>query len=150
MHSLVAQLRLHVGEDGCDQISLLSFSDLSLVSDPRVEDGLDVGGDGGLLSESISLVLESSGFLIIPCDEPPVSCAARYARLTLESSKRDLVRASTSLSSPTDSIRDWTASVWAAREVLRISVTFYDGRDGGGEYGAAGRARKGDCGRSLP
>ena len=54
---------LNVGEDGRDEISLLSFSDLSLVSDPGVEDGLDVGGDGGLLSKSVRLVLESGGFL---------------------------------------------------------------------------------------
>lgn len=46
-------------------------------------------------------------------------------RRTLESSKRDLVSASTSLSSPTDSILVLTASVWLALETFRISVTFY-------------------------
>lgn len=44
---------------------------------------------------------------------------------TLESSNRVLVSASTSLSSPTESILVLTASVWLALETFRISVTFY-------------------------
>lgn len=33
------------------------------MTDPRVEDSLDVGGDGGLLAEGKGLVLEGGGLL---------------------------------------------------------------------------------------
>lgn len=60
---LVAELLLHVGEHGLDQLALLGLTDLSLVTDVRVEDGLDVGNERGLLLQGESLVLELGSLL---------------------------------------------------------------------------------------
>lgn len=47
-----------------DEVGLLGLSHGLLVSDPRVEDGLGLGGQGGLLSEGEVLGLESGGLLM--------------------------------------------------------------------------------------
>lgn len=130
---LVAKLLLDVAEDGRDEVALLLLAELRLVADVRVEDRLDLGRDGRLLLEAERLVLELGGLL---CGRTGgmqgVSEALRGGARedgcgrgrTLESSKSCLVSCSTSLSSWTDSMRAPTAAVWAARDELRMSLTF--------------------------
>jgi hypothetical protein len=57
------QLLLDLGNDGLSKLPLLALLDLALVTDPRVEDSLGLGGKGGLLLELISLSLELGGLL---------------------------------------------------------------------------------------
>lgn len=52
-----------VGGDGLVERLLLGLTLLLLVADPRVEDGLDLGLDGGLLLEEEVLVLDLVGLL---------------------------------------------------------------------------------------
>mgnify|MGYP007098528139 CR=1 FL=1 len=59
----VVELLLNLGDDGLGKLLLLPLLDLTLVADPRVEDGLGLGGDGGLLLELESLSLELGGLL---------------------------------------------------------------------------------------
>lgn len=47
-----------------DEVGLLGLSHGLLVSDPRVENGLGLGGQGGLLSKGEVLGLESGGLLM--------------------------------------------------------------------------------------
>lgn len=60
---LVAELLLHVGQDRLDELALLGLAHLRLVTNPRVEDRLDLGGEGRLLAQGESLVLELGGLL---------------------------------------------------------------------------------------
>jgi hypothetical protein len=59
----VLELLLDLGNDGLGKLLLLPLLDLALVADPRVEDGLGLGGDGGLLLKLKSLGLELGGLL---------------------------------------------------------------------------------------
>lgn len=59
----VANLGLDLGDDGSGQLLLLHLSDLGLVSDPGVKDGLGLVGDFNLLLELECLGLKSSGLL---------------------------------------------------------------------------------------
>jgi hypothetical protein len=59
----VLELLLDLGNDGLSQLPLLALLDLALVTDPGVEDGLGLGGQGSLLLELESLSLELGGFL---------------------------------------------------------------------------------------
>lgn len=59
----VLELLLDLGDDRLGQLPLLSLLDLALVSDPRVEDGLGLGSQGGLLLKLESLSLKLGGFL---------------------------------------------------------------------------------------
>lgn len=52
-----------VGGDSLEESELLGLTLLLLVADPRVEDGLDLGLDGGLLLEEEVLVLNLVGLL---------------------------------------------------------------------------------------
>lgn len=57
------ELLLHLGDDALRELPLLALLDLALVADPRLEDRLCLGGEGGLLLELVGLVLELGGFL---------------------------------------------------------------------------------------
>ena len=59
----LGDLRRDVGGDGLVESLLLGLTLLLLVADPRVEDGLDLGLDGGLLLEEEVLVLDLVGLL---------------------------------------------------------------------------------------
>lgn len=59
----VLELLLDLGNDRLSELLLLALLDLALVTDPGVEDGLGLGGQGGLLLELESLSLELGGFL---------------------------------------------------------------------------------------
>ncbi|KAK1240885.1 hypothetical protein MKX07_006318 [Trichoderma sp. CBMAI-0711] len=59
----VLELLLDLGDDGGGQLLLLALLDLALVADPGVEDGLGLGGKGGLLLELESLGLELGSLL---------------------------------------------------------------------------------------
>ena len=54
---------LDVGQNSLDQLALLGLTDLSLVTDVRVEDGFNIGNECGLLLEGEGLVLELGGLL---------------------------------------------------------------------------------------
>lgn len=77
MQLLVAELLLDRREDRLDEVFLFLLANLSLVADPRVENRLDVGRDGSLLTELEGLVLELSGLLAI------AECARARERGTL-------------------------------------------------------------------
>lgn len=59
----VLELLLDLGNDRVGQFLLLLCLDLTFVTNPRVEDGLGLGGDVGLLLELKGLGLELSGLL---------------------------------------------------------------------------------------
>jgi hypothetical protein len=59
----VLELLLNLGDNGGSKLLLLALLDLALVADPGVENGLGLGGQGGLLLELESLGLELGGFL---------------------------------------------------------------------------------------
>lgn len=59
----VLQLLLDLGNDGISQLLLLALLDLALVTDPRVQDGLGLGGQGCLLLQLVGLGLEPCGLL---------------------------------------------------------------------------------------
>lgn len=59
----VLKLLLNLGNDGLGQLPLLSLLDLALVSDPRLKNGLGLGGESSLLLELKGLSLELGGFL---------------------------------------------------------------------------------------
>lgn len=63
LESGLGQLGLDTSLDGLDQVELLRLSLLLLVSDPRVEDLLELGLDRVLLLESKVLVLELGDLL---------------------------------------------------------------------------------------
>ena len=63
LESGLGELGLDTGLDGLDEVELLRLSLLLLVSDPRVEDLLELGLDGVLLLESKVLVLELGDLL---------------------------------------------------------------------------------------
>ena len=62
----VLELLGDLGDDGLGELPLLALLDLALVPDPRVQDGLGLGGDGSLLLELKGLGLELGGFLSSP------------------------------------------------------------------------------------
>lgn len=62
----VLELLLDLGDDALGKFLLLALLDLALVADPRVEDGLGLGGQGGLLLELVGLRLELGGLLQFP------------------------------------------------------------------------------------
>jgi hypothetical protein len=62
---LVTKLLLDVGKNSLDEVDLLLLTELSLVADVRVEDRLDLGGDGSGLLELEGLVLELGGLLSV-------------------------------------------------------------------------------------
>lgn len=59
----VLQLLLDLGNDGIGQLLLLALLDLTLVTNPRVQDGLGLGSQSGLLLQLVSFGLELRGFL---------------------------------------------------------------------------------------
>jgi hypothetical protein len=59
----VLQLLLDLGNDSLGKLPLLALLDLALITDPRVEDSLGLGGKGSLLLELISLSLELGSLL---------------------------------------------------------------------------------------
>lgn len=59
----VLQLLLDLGNDRIGQLLLLASLDLALVADPRLENALRLGGEGGLLLELVGLSLKLGGFL---------------------------------------------------------------------------------------
>jgi hypothetical protein len=59
----VLELLLDLGNDGLRQLLLLADLHLSLISDPRVENGLSFCGEGGGLLKFVGLGLEFRGFL---------------------------------------------------------------------------------------
>lgn len=59
----VLQLLLDLGNDGISQLLLLALLYLALVTDPRVQDGLGLGGQGCLLLQLVGLSLEPCGLL---------------------------------------------------------------------------------------
>lgn len=61
------ELLLDLGDDARRELLLLALLDLALVPDPRVEDGLGLGGEGGLLLELEGLGLNLGGFLDNGC-----------------------------------------------------------------------------------
>lgn len=54
-------------DDGADELGLLRLASLGFVADPRVEGGLDLGGDGSLLLESKGLVFKLGSLLCNVC-----------------------------------------------------------------------------------
>jgi hypothetical protein len=58
------ELLLDLGDDGLGELALLPLLNLALVADPRVEDGLGLGGNGSPLLELKSLGLELGGLLL--------------------------------------------------------------------------------------
>lgn len=59
----VLKLLLDLGNDGGSELLLLALLNLTLVTDPRVKDGLGLSGQGSLLLELVSLRLKLGGFL---------------------------------------------------------------------------------------
>jgi hypothetical protein len=59
----VLKLLLDLANDGLGELTLLALLDLALVANPRVKDGLGLGGQSGALLELISLSLKLGGFL---------------------------------------------------------------------------------------
>jgi len=59
----VLKLLLDLGDDVLGKLLLLPLLDLALVADPRVENGLRLVSDGGLLLELESLGLKLGGLL---------------------------------------------------------------------------------------
>jgi hypothetical protein len=59
----VLELLVNLGDDGVGKLLLLAGLDLTLVADPRVEDGLGLVGKVCLLLELVGLSLELGGFL---------------------------------------------------------------------------------------
>lgn len=59
----VLKLLLDLGNDGLGELTLLALLDLAFVANPRVKDGLGLGGQSGALFELISLSLKLGGFL---------------------------------------------------------------------------------------
>lgn len=57
------ELLLHLGDDALRELLLLALLHLALVADPRVKDGLGLGGEGGLLLELEGLGLDLSSLL---------------------------------------------------------------------------------------
>ena len=51
-------------DDGLDELSLLALLGLLLKADPRVENGLDLSGEGNLLALDERLGLELRGLLL--------------------------------------------------------------------------------------
>ena len=61
---LVTELLLNGRENRLDEVLLFLLTNLSLVTNPGVEDRLDVGRDGSLLTMLEGLVFELSGLLV--------------------------------------------------------------------------------------
>lgn len=59
----VLELLGDLGDDALGELLLLALLDLALVADPGVEDGLGLGGDGGLLLLLVGLSLELGSLL---------------------------------------------------------------------------------------
>lgn len=59
----VLELLGDLGDDALGELLLLALLDLALVADPGVEDGLGLGGDGGLLLLLVGLRLELGSLL---------------------------------------------------------------------------------------
>lgn len=57
------ELLLHLGDDALRELLLLALLHLALVADPRVKDGLGLGGEGGLLLELEGLGLDLGSLL---------------------------------------------------------------------------------------
>ena len=57
------ELLLDLGDDARRELLLLALLHLALVTNPRVEDGLGLGSEGGLLLELEGLGLNLGGFL---------------------------------------------------------------------------------------
>ena len=55
-------------DDGLDELGLLALLGLLLEADPRVEDGLDLGGERDLLALDERLGLELRGLLYVPSE----------------------------------------------------------------------------------
>ena len=62
-NSGVLKLLLDLADDGVCELLLLPNLDLSLISDPRVKDGLGLSGKSSFLFQFVGLGLELSGFL---------------------------------------------------------------------------------------
>ena len=60
----VLKLLLDLGDHSVGQFPLLAHLELTFISDPRVEDMLGLGGEGGSLRKLKGLSLEFGGFLI--------------------------------------------------------------------------------------
>jgi hypothetical protein len=79
----VLKLLLDLGDDGLGKLLLLPLLDLALVADPRVENGLGLVSDGGLLLELERLGLELGGLLLwllvtVPPTSPSQSIVVSY------------------------------------------------------------------------
>lgn len=133
----VLQLLLDLGNDGIRQLLLLALLDLALVTDPRVQDGLGLGSQGGLLLQLICLSLEPRGFLghvVRSCVVRRDACAEwracapgagdSAASHTLETSNRLLVTSTTPSICLTFSMRSLTAWVWSERAAFRMPAIF--------------------------
>jgi hypothetical protein len=59
----VLKLLLNLSDDGLGKLALLPLLDLALIADPRLENGLGLVGNGGLLLELESLSLKLGGLL---------------------------------------------------------------------------------------
>ena len=59
----VLELLLHLGDDALSELLLLALLQLALVADPRVQDSLGLGSEGGLLLKLEGLGLDLGGFL---------------------------------------------------------------------------------------
>jgi hypothetical protein len=68
---LVTELLLNGRENRLDEVLLFLLTNLSLVTNPRVENRFDVGRDSSLLTKLEGLVFELSGLLL---DREGVCC----------------------------------------------------------------------------
>lgn len=59
----VLQLLLDLGNNRLGKLLLLALLDLTLITNPRVENGLGLSGKGGLLLELVSLSLKLGSLL---------------------------------------------------------------------------------------
>lgn len=57
------ELLLDLSDQGLSKLLLLALLDLALVANPRVEDRLSLGSEGGALLELVGLSLKLGGFL---------------------------------------------------------------------------------------
>jgi hypothetical protein len=74
----VVQLLLNLGDDGVGELALLPLLHLALVPDPRIQNGLGLVGNGGLLLQLKRLSLELGGFLRKVSHRPNGYTARRF------------------------------------------------------------------------
>lgn len=114
--------------DGLAELSLLTLLLLLLMTSPRVQDGLELGGKGDLLLEGEGLSLELGGLLWQMKEaegEREQNYFVNMRRRTLEMAKRFLVTSTTSFICSTEVIRSATAWVCSLRVASRRPLMCY-------------------------